>query len=235
MSKLQHMGYDFIHAPLCHGEFDHFHSLLTDRWTAIGVVASRNLAGGILDIPTAGTDNADAYLHSAHENFLFADNKPISIGFMAKALEGVAVGEGNFCIGLVDGVAADLMQDNGAGPKTTASGMMFEKRDGETVWRTWSSDSTTQESQILTAANLNNLSKKDQTLDDQWHRFDIKFRSESSGRGYITFHLDTVQVTRHLNYDFPNATEMALVMGVKTGAAQIMDLEVDYAGGYQAM
>ena len=198
--------------------------------TDTGTASVGDAAGGILAlVPSDGTvaDNDEAYVESANEVFKFAADKPLLFEARVQFTE-ANTDDANILVGLMDAVAANSLQDNGAGPPASYSGAVFFKVDGGTVWQTETSLSTTQTTNELTSTNVNNLSKKSQTAGGSAYQvLRIEYMPYSSTNAYVTFFVDGVAVAQH-DYVFTSATEMQIALGVKNGGANLETLNVDY-------
>jgi hypothetical protein len=172
-------------------------------------------------------DNDETYVESANEVFKFAADKPLLFEARVQFTE-ANTDDANILVGLMDAVAANSLQDNGAGPPSSYSGAVFFKIDGGTVWQTETSLSTTQTTNELTSTNVNNLSKKAQTAGGAaYQTLRIEYMPYSSTNAYVTFFVDGVAVAQH-DYVFTSATEMQIALGVKNGGANLETLNVDY-------
>lgn len=120
-----------------------------DMWTKLASDGSTTVAhGGDTSPPhvalaTAATDNNECHFKSTNECFIFAADRPI-FGSVKLQYTESNTDDANIFVGFVNAAGANLMVDDGAGPKTTASGFGIFKVDGGTVWKCWSSLSTTQ-------------------------------------------------------------------------------------------
>jgi hypothetical protein len=195
-----------------------------------GAASVGDAAGGVLAIvPSDGTvaDNDEGYVESANETFRFVADKPLLFEARVQFTE-ANTDDANILVGLMDAVAANSLQDNGAGPPASYSGAVFFKIDGGTVWQTETSLSTTQTTNELTSTNVNNLSKKAQTAGGAAYQvLRIEYMPYSSTNAYVTFFVDGVAVAQH-DYIFTSATEMQIALGVKNGGANLETLNVDY-------
>jgi hypothetical protein len=195
-----------------------------------GTASVGDAAGGIIALVASdGTvaDNDEAYIESANEVFKFAADKPLLFEARVQFTE-ANTDDANILVGLMDAVAANSLQDNGAGPPASYSGAVFFKIDGGTVWQTETSLSTTQTTNELTSTNVNNLSKKAQTAGGSAYQvLRIEYMPYSSTNAYVTFFVDGVAVAQH-DYVFTSATEMQIALGVKNGGANLETLNVDY-------
>lgn len=220
-----------------HGFHDDFYSessVWSTTATDSGTTAISDAAGGVMAIAASdGTaaDNDETYYHQAGETFKFAANKPIQFESYVQFTE-ANTDDANVYVGFLDGWAANALQDNGAGPKTTASGVGFYKVDGGTNWNVFYSDSTTQTSVELTAAN--SLDGTAQTAGgSSYQKLGIQVL-EVGSRLKCLFFIDDVLVYTIDDKTFANATEMEVGFGVKNGGANAETLNVDYVYAYQA-
>lgn len=94
-------------------------------------------------LTTGATDNNECMLRSTNESFLFAADKPV-FGSVRLQYAEANTDDANIFCGFINAAGANLMVDDGAGPKTNASGFGIFKIDGDTTWRCFSSKSTTQ-------------------------------------------------------------------------------------------
>jgi hypothetical protein len=199
---------------------------LTDSGTA----SVGDAAGGILAlVPSDATvaDNDEAYVESANEVFKFAADKPLLFQARVQFAE-ANTDDANVLVGVMDAVGANSLLDNGAGPPASYSGAVFFKLDGGTVWQTETSNSTTQTTNELTAANVNNLAKRAVTAGGAaYQTLRIEYMPYSATNAYVTFFVDGVAVAQH-DYIFTSATEMQIGIGVKNGGANNELLNVDY-------
>jgi hypothetical protein len=178
-------------------------------------------------------DNDEAYVESANEVFKFAADKPLLFESRVQFTE-ANTDDANVLVGLMDAVGANSLQDNGAGPPASYSGAVFFKVDGGTVWQTETSNSTTQTTNELTAANVNNLAKRAVTAGGAaYQTLRIECMPYSATNAYVSFFVDGVLCAQH-DYIFTSATEMQIVFGVKNGGANNETLNVDYVSCTQS-
>lgn len=238
------MGYKLLQIPeeallmqRVHGFKDDFYEE-GDGWTTTatdsGTTTVGDSVGGVIAIAASdGTaaDNDENYFHQAAETFKFADGKPIEFEARVQFTE-ANTDDANILVGLLNGWAANAIQDNGAGPKADASGVGFYKVDGGTVWGVFFSDSTSQELVTLSAANsLDGLAKT--AGGASYQRLACKVLTNGT-RLEVQFFIDDVLVYRMIDKTFANATEMEFGFGVKNGGANLETLNADYAYCYQA-
>lgn len=184
-----------------------------------GTVEVIDGVGGILSIATGSTDNDEAYVHTAVEAFKFADDKPLWFETRV-ALTEAATDKANVIVGLLDGAAANALQDDGDGPPADYSGAVFYKVDAGTVWQAEVSDSTTQ-----TAVTLS---------DDTWpgdgtyQVLAIEFIPTATNTADVNFYLDGTLVGTASGFDYSNATELDVIVGAKAGSGAAETLLVDY-------
>lgn len=238
------MGYKHVQIPEAallmqrvHGIADDFYeeggawaTTATDSGTS---TVGDAVGGTVVLAPSDGTvaDNDEIYFHQAVESFKFADGKPIE-GEVRIQFSEAATDDANVIVALLDGWAANALQDNGAGVKASGSGCGFFKVDGGTNWKVFFSDSTTQEIVELTAAN--SLTGTAQTAGGaSFQRLGFKVLANGT-RLEVQFFIDDVLVYRMADKTFANATEMELGIGAKNGGANNESIVVDYAYCFQA-
>jgi hypothetical protein len=135
-------------------------------------------------------------------------------------------------VGLADGVAANLLQDDGAGPKSSGSLVGFYKVDGGTNWNIIYSDDSTQTTVELTALNsLTNEAVTSGGGSDQLLEVQVYFGAGS--RLEVVFKVDNEDVYKLTDQTFANATEMSFVMGAKNGSANNESITFDQVYAYQ--
>lgn len=224
---------DFDYRRLEYVEDDDFQQYVTgDSLTLVasdsGTAAVQDAAGGVILIsPSDGTvaDNDETYLKGTKETFLFAADKPLEFRSRLKFTE-ANTDDANVIVGIKDAVAANTLQDNGAGPPASYSGAVFFKVDGGTVWWFETSIGTSQvTTQIADVANAG---------DGTYREFAILFRPITATTGEIVPLIDGVQC-RDTNgvpikhaITFTNATEMQRCVGAKNGDTNHEQLYVDY-------
>jgi len=183
-----------------------------------GTVAVADTAGGSLTVPTAATDN-DASLVNTPEHFKFGDDKPFWGQFIGSYTE-ANTDDANVYVGFANAPDADLMVDDGAGPKVDMSGAGFFKVDGGTNWNIIVSVGTDQHKAELTAANA---------LDGVAHaaggafNMQIEVVSVSATEIRVNFYLDGVHVYQR-KHALGTPTEMAAVFKIKAGGANVETL-----------
>lgn len=191
------------------------------QWTKLAADAGATVAHLGDGVPptvlltTGATDNNECMLRSSNESFLFASDKPIFGSARIQYAE-ANTDDANVFVGFIDAAGANLLVDDGAAPKTTASGFGIFKVDGGTVWKAWSSKSTTQ---TTTASNKTAGGTAYQVLE-------FEFQPISSTEGMCYFWVDGEQlVDTNLKpisqlVTFASATEMHFVpCYVKAGSA----------------
>lgn len=204
-------------------DFEHFVS--GDDFTTVasdsGTVLDGDAANGVVTLTASdGTvaDNDETYLKGTHETFLFADGKPIEVRARVQCTE-QNTDDANLMVGLMSGVAANSLQDDGAGPKADYSGIVFFKVDGGTVWQGEASVSTTQQTDTDVGAFTSG----------SWHDLAIIVEVTDAGddTAIAKFYVDGV-LGGTLTFDYTGATEMQAVLAVKNGGANNESLLVDY-------
>ena len=220
-----------------HDDFDHF--ITADRWTFVGdsgeTQAVTDAAGGILSIACDGDDNDEAYIHTTYELFKFAQNKPI-VAEVRQSYEEANTDDANIIIGFFDAIAANVLVDDGAGPKTSGSGFGFFKEDGETLWSVYASKSSTQTKVQLTASNSRDGLAKTAgaSATGTYQVLKFEFCPTASDRAHFNFYIDGVHVYTISDFDWSSGTDMDIGFGAKAGAANTETLLIDYVSAYQS-
>ncbi len=213
--------------------FDDFLTKDTTIWsstlTDTGTANCTDAAGGVIAlIPSDGTvaDNDEAYIHVANETFKFADDKPLVAECRIQFTE-ANVDDANVMFGLLDAPGANSIQDNGAGPPASYSGVNFHKVDGGTTWIVENSIAGTQKTTTLDATG--SLTKAAITAGGAASQvLRIEVRPITSTLMDIIFSVDGVVVAKHKDQPMASATEMKLFVGVKNGGANNETVNVDY-------
>jgi hypothetical protein len=194
---------------------------------------------GYVAISPGAADNNEIYLCGATEIFKFADGKPQVFETLLQFTE-ASTNKANVIAGLIDAVAANTLQDDGAGPKATFSGAVFYKIDGETTWRVRSSVGTTAVSKTLDAdGSLDKIAKTAGGSAYQILRIEVK--PESSTKAWVDYFLGTrtaagdwaMTHVAHSYLTITSATEMMAVVGMKNGSANRETLNIEYMGAEQ--
>jgi hypothetical protein len=225
MSRLVHVPELAKLMHLQHGFFDDFQGFLTatstDKYTVVtavdGTVLQIDAAQGGVAIKSAAATagNEDAYLAREAETFKPAAGKALKFGALVQATED-DTNQNNLIVGLTDAVAADLLVNDGAGPKASGTTLAFFKKDGGLNWWVHVSLSTTQTSVELTAAN---------SLDKTAHvgsgaakqLLEITFLPKNSTQADVIFAIDGVDVYKITDWVFTSATDVQAVCGTKDG------------------
>jgi len=105
----------------------------TDADSGASVAIDADGVGGILVFTTAATDNNEAYIETTNELFLFAADTPIIVEARLQYAE-ANTDDANVMLGLMDAPGANSIVDDGAGPKSSYSGMVMFTEDGQTLW-----------------------------------------------------------------------------------------------------
>lgn len=225
-----------------HGFRDQFHGFLTAQsganYTVVtavdGTVLVQDAAGGVVVIANATAtigDNEDCYLNREPEGFLMAANKPLKFGARLQFTE-VSTNTCNVIAGLTDGVAANLLVNDGGGPKTSGSTLAFFKKDGNLNWFIHVSLGSTQTSVELTAVNsLDKTAHAAGSAGYQW--LEIEFLPKTSALADVIFYIDGVPVYKITDFTFTSATEQQAVVGCKGGTAAAMSVNLDDLYCYQ--
>lgn len=216
------------------GFFDEFEWYVTaHRWTNLaadaGVTAPAviDAAGGVLSMATGATDNNEVAIRTTAELFLFAADKPAVCEARVRWTE-ANTDDANVAVGFADAIGADLLLDNGAGPKASFSGALLYKVDGETVWRFVTSLGATR---TVTQSNVAAGGSAYQVV-----RIEVR---EAGGVLECVPWVDGRQLTDATNRPIKHyialgsPTEMHFGVYLKAGSANSETILIDYAAPYQ--
>jgi hypothetical protein len=209
------------------------------RWTSIltdtGTAAVGDAHAGIITLlPSDGTvaDEDEAYIKTTNELFLFAVDKPLLFEARIQYAE-AATNAANVIAGFASAVAANHLQDAGAGPPASYSGAVIFKVDGSTVWQF---ETSIAGAQITTVSNVTAGGAGSHVL-----RIEVREAGGimeavpliDTGSGMI--HLTDTN-NRPIKHTFAptSATEMNAFIGVKNGTAAQQALTCDYIGAFGA-
>lgn len=211
---------------------DFFHYVTADQFTTVasesGTIADSDAVGGVLVITASDAteaDNDETYLKGTHEVFKFATDKPLFFAAKVKPWANT-IASINPIVGLKDGVAANAMQDSGAGPAASYSGALFFGVDGTNYWQCESSIAGTQTTVNTGKAIGNNA----------WDILVIETIPISSTQTEVHFFFGNEETTGDVSLvetgkttvnerivaqtiTHTSATEMQLCLGIKDGAA----------------
>ena len=128
--------------------YDHFTWLVTaHEWTTLvadagSSVAVGDAAGGVVVVTSGGTDNNEAMIRSTNELFLPVAGKPLDCESWVQYAE-AATNAANIFVGFASAAGANLLVDDGGGPRTSGSIIGIYKKDGETEWRLYTRNGST--------------------------------------------------------------------------------------------
>ena len=205
---------------------------LHDQWTAVatdsGTHAIADTKGGKRDLkPSDGTvaDNDEIYLHTS-ECFIFDATDAISFDALINFAQ-ANTDDANLFIGLMSAVAANSIQDDGAGPAADFYGAGFYAIDGNANWHVILSVGTTQYTAELNATNsIDGTAHAAGSASQQ--RLSIEVRPRGSGDIDVTFSIDGTNVYNFTGKDNGTPTEMSVVFGAKNGDTNLETLSPDY-------
>lgn len=224
--------------PKTSGFADDFDGLNSARWTSTltdtGTAAVGDAVGGVVTLsPSDGTvaDNDEAYI-STKEIYRIAAGKPIEFASLIQFTQ-AATNAANVYVGLMDAVAANAIQDNGAGPKSSFSGAGFFAKDGSTSMFVIYSDGSTQTIAELTATNSLNK-QANLAASAAFQLLEVEIIPKTSALCDVIFKINGSTVFKMLDRTYANATETSVMIGVKNGSANQQTLLADAVSCYQA-
>lgn len=181
-------------------------------------VAIDHLPGGVVKLTTTNSDNGEAYLIGAQDEWLFAANKPL--WFEAKlAVTEANTNDADWMIGLMDLAAAACIQDNGAGPLASFDGCVFYKLEETMSVKFLVSNAATQS----TATTV-----KTTYVSGTYYRLGFVFDPNDGTTGIITPWFDGVAQTSHNILLSGLTDEMQIVFGVKASSSNTEIMRVDW-------
>lgn len=219
--------------------FDHFtadqvDTTAVDTITDSGTVAMGDAAGGTVVLtPSDGSvgDNDEAYLATPNESFLLASGKPLYGRARIKLTETTA-DKANVVFGFQNAVGANSLIDDGGGPKVSGDTLAIYKKDGggayfyACAYCNGTGTATKSKTPIVTAT---------------WYDLEIFASDVGDGNCVVTYKVDgqflkdfTTGVVIAHSVTIASATEMAMFLGIKLGAATNNDtLTCDFWLGKQ--
>lgn len=218
------------------GFFDDFEWYISPhRWSSLAADAGASVAigasaaGGTVVLTTGATDNNEIAVATTNSPFKMADDKPLMFESRLQYSE-ANVDDANVFAGFANGLnSADMLVDNGAGPKASFSGAGIYKVDGETVWRCVSSKGATQ---TVTQSTRSAGGANPQTL-----RVEVQPTDASTAE--VTFYVDddplkdaNGNVIKHV-VAFVSAVAMQAGVYAKAGGGTSEVVNVDYVAVYQ--
>ena len=203
-------GYHLFRQDFYHTDNTNEFTLVTDSG---GTAAVSDIAGGVLTITNAAADNDESYLSSKTEAWKFAASKPLWFEARVKA------SADNMIIGLSDTVAANSLQDNGAGPMASYDGAVFYR--GET--ESWNFETSNAGTQVTSADGADSTT-------DTYIRLGFIFDPNDGTTGKITPVIDGVVSAESVAHSITlsGLEEMHIVFGCKNAAGVAATLLVDY-------
>ncbi|WP_013626595.1 hypothetical protein [Rubinisphaera brasiliensis] len=225
-------------APHTAAYVDDFFGLEDTTWNTVdddsGATVAHDADGvnGVVLLTTGATDNNEAYLYT-NEIFKIANNRTICVDVRLSYSES-ATDDANVIVGLVNGVAANLLQDNGAGPKATFDGACIYKVDGETRWRVRSSNgttATTHETTVTAGGGYQLLRIMIVGVDSATAKVTYLFDADGGQNPSQAKEYNVIDRIPPITHDLALSgldEELALVVGVKAGSASSEVVSVDY-------
>lgn len=224
-------------SKLSYGFFDDLEWLVTvHRWTTLVADAGTSFSlqaadGGRAALGTAATDNNEAAFFLSNEIFRFRDDGPLLYEARIQFTE-ANTDDANVACGFSSEFAANLLQDNGAGPAATQSCAMLYKVDGETVWRFVTSLSTTQ---TITQSTTTAGGASFQTLSIEVNAISstqVECVPKVNGVQLLQNASGTLVPIKHL-ITYASAAQMGVGSYVKAGGGTAETLVTDYVSAWQ--
>jgi len=178
-------------------------------------------AKGICALSPGATDNDEIYLVLTTETLKFAAGKVWVAEALIQFTE-ANTDDANIIFGMANAVAANMLIDDGAGPRVTGDYVAIWKVDGSTVWRAGVQSNGTQKPTTDTDSEVTAGGSSYQTLR-------IKVSCETSAKAIAEFEVDGQNIAT-IHFDYASATEMQLFAGAKDGSGNAETLNIDLFG-----
>lgn len=205
-----------------------FTATLTDSGTAV----AGNGASGIVVISASdGTtgDNDEAYLGLRNLVFTPAAGKTFVMRARMQYSE-VNTDDANVAVGFSSSVAANLLLDDGAGPKSSGTHFLIYKVDGETVWRCQARNQST----ALTSTSTKTAGGS------AYSTFEVVISEITTSKMTVVYKVDddylvdsTTGFPIHHEITYTSADPVTPCVAVKnggtTGAGEVLNLDYLYA------
>ncbi|RPI88841.1 MAG: hypothetical protein EHM42_04065 [Planctomycetaceae bacterium] len=218
------------------GFFDDFEWYLSPhRWTSLSadagtsVAAAATAVGGTVVLTTGAVDNSECALGTTVKLFRPADDKPLVFDARLQYAE-AAVNAANLFAGFADVLTtADLLQDNGNGPKASFFGAGLFKVDGDSAWRCVSARGALQ---TVTAGVASAGGPAPQTVR-------VEIQPVDATNAEVTFYVDDLPLRDLAGLPVKHTLTLtgfaSLQAGVfaKAGSATSETISVDYIAAYQ--
>lgn len=196
-----------------------------DNWTTAGTATALDERGGVLQLATSASNNAEATLVHDSKIAVVAADKPCEMVARIQYAE-AATNAANIFVGLTSQAAATAMGDDGAGPPADYSGIGLHKLDGGLNWIAEFSNSTTQKTLELTAeASLSNAAVV--AGSSNYQLIGIYVVPKTSTLCDVSFTVDGVTVARFLDQTYTSLLAMHPLVVVKAGSTTAETGKVD--------
>lgn len=193
-----------------------------DRWTLTDEDAGATAAcvgerDGVMNLVTGGSQDDGATLHSTYENFLVDTDKNLFFEARIRVVEIDATNyDASWCVGL-SSLSDAIMPDAAAAPNTTADQIIFFKLETNKFIEFETSNDTTKKS----------LSDMLAVTSGQWYRLGFKVDYNDGVTAKVTPYIDGVAYATQ-DLTISGLVAMHVVLSIKTHAAQLETLDVDY-------
>ena len=181
--------------------------------------------GGIMSVVCDGDDNDEKYLHTIKEYFKVAAGKPIYFEARVAFTEG-AVNKAAILVGLMDAPGADALVDTEGGPKASYSGVVFWKVAGTLLLSAEASIAAVQTPIVMASAPAH--------VSATHAKYGILIVPVSATKANVYLFINGTLVGSITEWTYTGATEMGLIVGVKSDGSAEETALVDYIRCRQA-
>lgn len=198
-----------------------FSTVEGDASASVALATGASAVGGKALLTTGAVDNAEAYVFT-QEVFTFSAKSTVVAEAFLDFTEG-NTDDANIIFGLMSGVAANALLDNGGGPAAAYDGAVIYKVDGGLVWQAEASTDgganqsggtsttlTTQTGPVTLRIECSPLTAT---------RMDVSFLVDVNGGSNFVPLRDTNLIPLKYEMDISTVAEMSLMVGVKAGGA----------------
>jgi hypothetical protein len=196
-------------------------SLAADAGTSVAAGATRN---GVVVCTTGATDNNEAGVSETNARLTLLAGKPITGRLFAQFAE-ANTDDANVFLGIASGFGANLLVDDGAGPRASGTILGFYKVDGATVWHVY-----TRSNGVVTDTITNITAGT-----SDYHEYTIEVKDYDTTTVEVVFLRDGKPVRDANNVIIPavrvavaSATIASVCAYVKAGSANSEVLNVDW-------
>lgn len=213
---------------------DFFWYVTAHQWTSLAADTTPTLTvgdavNGVLALFTDTTDNNEVAVRSTAELFKFGTNRTIYNKTKLQYSEN-DTNKANVFVGFASAIGANLLLDNGGGPRVTGDMLGIFKTDGSTVWKVLSQTNGTATTTTSTTTAGGTTAQVVELMCNDYDGVTMQFSVKVDG-SYLKD--SSNNIIKH-SVTIASATEMNVGVYVKTGGgAGGETVNVDYLAAVQ--